>query len=33
MRYIKKKLKPSLESKFSDLARSLNKKKKIKYSI
>ena len=33
MRYIKKKLKPSLESKFSDLARSLNKKNKIKYSL
>ena len=27
------KLKPSLESKFSDLARSLNKKKRIKYSL
>ena len=33
MNSIHNKLKPSLESKFSDLARSLNKKKKIKYSL
>ena len=33
MNSIYNKLKPSLESKFSDLARSLNKKKKIKYSL